>query len=151
MIKLDKKTKQDFLDREWVTKLIESGIDMSDAKYYIGRGIVSGIDYIVYKDDLDNYTFAGNPIPTYTTSELLYKLHEWIYLLIDGIEYSGGLELYKDAPFYRFYYSLKEIEGMGRFTEELYASYEYPIESLASLLIQCQKRGLGCVENISNK
>ena len=51
----------------------------------------------------------------------------------------------KDAPFYICYYDLKD-----KFTEEgksnqnyLCASFEYPIESLAGLLIQCHKKDIG--------
>lgn len=36
MIELNDKTKHDFLSREWVQKLLDAGVDMSDAKYAIG-------------------------------------------------------------------------------------------------------------------
>ena len=51
----------------------------------------------------------------------------------------------KDAPFYIWYYDLK-----NKFTEEgksvqdyIYAEAEYPIESLAMLLIQCHQKDIG--------
>ena len=33
MIELNSKTQQDFLNREWVQRLLDAGVDMSDAKY----------------------------------------------------------------------------------------------------------------------
>ena len=154
MIELNSKTQQDFLNREWVQRLLEAGVNMSDAKYCIAWDSKTDIDYIFYgrPDDLFDkyhiYLLMNPPIskyhilPTYTVSELLYKLHEWIYPTIEGEEYFGGLKVSKDAPFYFAYYDLKNKEGKGN-TEEFYAEAEYPIESLAMLLIQSHKRDIG--------
>ena len=146
MIELNKKTQQDFLNREWVQRLLDAGVDMSDAKYRIITVSKTGMDYIILstrlherEDWLDKIT---DNIPTYTVSELLYKLHEWIYPTIDGEEYSGGLRVAKDAPFYFAFYDLKNKEGKKK-TEKFFAEFEYPIESLASLLIQCHKKDIG--------
>jgi hypothetical protein len=68
MIELNKKTQQDFLNREWVKRLLDAGVDMSDAKYYIAEDRCHQ-DYI----HLGNPKY-GIPVPTYTVSELLYKL-----------------------------------------------------------------------------
>ena len=152
MIELNPKTQQDFLNREWVQKLLDAGVDMSDAKYYIARRQIP--------DRVEDIVFYGPPsittislyacvIPTYTVSELLYKLHEWIYPTIDGKKFSGGLKFCKDAPFYMFYYALKTKDydpqlQQGEYNEDyIYAEFEYPIESLASLLIQCHKKDIG--------
>ena len=154
MIELNKKTQQDFLNRKWVQRLLDAGVDMSDAKYCIGKGISSGIDYVLLRTEADkHYTFNGLPVPTYTVSELLYKLHEYIYPTIEGKEYAGPLTLLKDAPFYIFYYRLKHETDKSVFIDEnyIYASCEYPIESLASLLIQCHNKGEGDTGNISDK
>ena len=147
MIELNKKTQQDFLNREWVQRLLEAGVDMSDAKYRIITVSKTGMDYIILstrlherEDWLDKIT---DNIPTYTVSELLYKLHEYIYPTIDGKNYAGGLRLSKDAPFYIAYYDLHEQGKDDHLTEEFYAEFEYPIESLASLLIQCHKKDIG--------
>ena len=169
MIELNEKTQQDFLNREWVQKLLDAGVDMSDAYYGIGRDKMHGNrDKIFFLhmwglEDTENFT---DKIPTYTVSELLYKLHEWIYPTINGIKYSGGLKMIKDAPFYLFYYDLtynykNEDNPLVRTLSELpindyiYADYTYPIESLASLLIQCHKKDIGLkakdTGNISNK
>ena len=148
MIELNKKTQQDFLNREWVYKLLEAGVDMSDAKYALYRLKDTISDFVVYQgtyfadDRYYNGINVEDLIPTYTVSELLYKLHEWIYPTIDGEEYSGGLKTSKDASFYFAYYDLKNREGKEK-TEEFYAEAEYPIESLAMLLIQCHKRDIG--------
>ena len=141
MIELNKKTQQDFLNREWVQRLLDAGVDMSDAKYCIVK--YHNYDVVFYKNGIftTNETVT-NIIPTYTVSELLYKLHEWIYPTIDGVEYSGGLRMLKDAPFYIFYYNLKNSSA-GVDDEYISAEFEYPIESLASLLIQCHKKDIG--------
>jgi len=168
MIELNKKTQQDFLNREWVQKLLDAGVDMSDAKYFIcslrygSFNKVHNIQ-IALKEELPwvkdtpghlpalQYNWA---CPTYTISELLYKLHEWIYPTIDGEEYSGGLRLSKDAPFYLAYYHLQNLDKT-KWSEDFYAEAEYPIESLAMLLIQCHKKDIGLKEkdtgNISDK
>lgn len=69
MIELNEKTQQDFLNREWVQRLLKAGVDMSDAKYcivYDGNGN-DAVD-LIYNWQLSEY------LPTYTVSELLYKL-----------------------------------------------------------------------------
>ena len=151
MIELNKKTQQDFLNREWVQRLLDAGVDMSDAHYFIANFHKQAEPNLIctkyekeraslYEDG--DYKVLENIVPTYTVSELLYKLHEWIYPEIDGSKYSGGLKVSKDAPFYFDYYDLKNKEGVEK-KEEFYAEVEYPIESLASLLIQCHLRNIG--------
>ena len=169
MIKLNSKTQQDFLNREWVQKLLDAGVDMSDAKYALYRLKDATTDIVVYQGTFfaDDRYYNGikveNIVPTYTVSELLYKLHEWIYPTIDGREYFGGLSFIKDAPFYIFYYDLTakpDEEGYVPITKSkndkyISAVFEYPIESLASLLIQCHEKDIGLktkdTGNISNK
>ena len=149
MIELNSKTQQDFLNRKWVQRLLDAGVDMSDAKYLIGN--------LPFEDSPEDYVYLvtdirddmKNQVPTYTVSELLYKLHEYIYPTINGEEYSGGLRFFKDAPFYVFYYALTtkdydKTKGTGKYNENyIFAECEYPIESLASLLIQCHKQDIG--------
>ena len=158
MIELTKKTQQDFLNREWVQRLLDAGVNMSDAKYciYAYKGFPEEEQYVALTDDIDE-VHAGVKIlcPTYTVSELLYKLHEWVYPKIDGKEFSGGITMLKDAPFYMFYYKLrsKEYDPNKTYASQpkewnedyLYAEFEYPIESLASLLIQCHTKDIGLV------
>ena len=174
MIELNKKTQQDFLNRKWVQKLLDAGVDMSDAKYHICHISIGNNeykDYVTHKDSLydiitninlsiDTSFCLYDEFPTYTVSELLYKLHEWIYPTIDGKQFSGGLKFCKDAPFYIFYYALKTKDYVpnesGEYNEEyIYAEAEYPIESLAMLLIQCHKKDIGIktkdTGDISNK
>lgn len=164
MIELNNKTQQDFLNREWMQRLLDAGVNVSDAKYYItkdkwDKDNKKVRDYITIKEDLIN-AYCYDICPTYTVSELLYKLHEYIYPEIEGNKYSGGLKFCKDAPFYIFYYDLKKIEPYTdeEFKEKedyIYAEFEYPIESLASILIQCHKKDIGIATkdtgNISNK
>lgn len=156
MIKLDKKTQQDFLNRKWVQELLNAGVDMSDAKYFICKHLESTElkgDFIYYKTDIKNNDYIIDSIPTYTLSELIYKVHEWINLTVDGIKYAGGLKFCKDAPFYIWYYDLICIEDRVTLTKSNYisAQAEYPIESLAAFLIECHNKGVGDVGDISNK
>lgn len=146
MIELNKKTQQDFLNREWVQKLLDAGVVMSDAKYCICEHLKSTKlkgEYIYYFDDVKSNDYITKCIPTYTVSELLYKLHEYIYPTIDGEAYSGGLRFLKDAPFYIWYYKLINEDQTKADENYIYAEAEYPIESLASILIQCHKKDIG--------
>ena len=149
MIELNEKTQQDFLNREWVQRLLDAGVDMSDAKYALYRLKDATSDIVVYQgtyfadDRYYNGIKVENIVPTYTVSELLYKLHEWIYPTIDGEEYSGGLRFIKDAPFYMWYYKLINEEQTKADEDYIYAEAEYPIESLAMVLIQCCKKDIG--------
>jgi len=81
MIELNEKTQQDFLNREWVQRLLDAGVDMSDAKYEILKTVDTSQEYINYcgKYDPDcgkyiNGIEVTDKLPTYTVSELLYKL-----------------------------------------------------------------------------
>ena len=154
MIELNSKTQQDFLNREWVQRLLDAGVDMSDCKYCIGKRHADDVEFIWYAGKYNltlAFTFVEGfkmteVLPTYTVSELLYKLHEYVYPEINGRKYSGGLRFLKDAPFYFWYYDLFYTDEEGeRVTdnEYLYAEAEYPIESLAMLLIQCHKKDIG--------
>jgi hypothetical protein len=111
MIELNSKTQQDFLNREWVQKLLDAGVDMSDAKYCIGRTFRG--DYVAYKAGAYNETLQ-DIIPTYTVSELLYKLREkqGIYTIFNNLRNN-------------------DIDNIPI------------IESLASLLIQCHQKDIG--------
>lgn len=180
MIVLNKKTQQDFLNREWVQKLLDAGVDMSDASYYIVEepsfkcNIVTTLSSIDRQWTLEevgrsslslkDYINKFRGIPTYTVSELLYKLHEWIYPTINGKKFLGGLKMFKDAPFYVFWYDLRtenydvhksSAENYGEWSEDFFAGRGYPIESLASLLIQCHTKDIGLkmkdTGNISDK
>ena len=147
MIELNDKTRQDFLDRKWVQKLLDAGVDMSDAKYSIATRLDDSKDYVFSmssfkKMDVFMTLKWINIFPTYTVSELLYKL--WEYDSKYG-SLKGGPYFIKDAPFYCFWYENEESKVT------LESCFEYPIESLANLLIQCHKKGIGDVGNISDK
>ncbi len=153
MILLNEITQQDFLNREWVKRLLDAGVDMSDAKYYLADDPDHLITEIfppeMTKVDAFRKTWV-DIVPTYTLSELWYKLHEYIYLTIDGEEFSGGLKLLKDAPFYIAYYHL-ENNDKTKWNEDISACFEYPIESLAGVLIQCHRQGIGDAGDIRSK
>lgn len=143
MIKLDNVTMHDFLNRRMVRELLDVGVDMSDATYYIYTNPNDGQDYVGYKVVMD-IEHALNCVPTYTIAQLHFKLHEYIYPIINGIEYSGGLRYFKDAPFYVFYYDLKDKNGNRCPSHlDICAEGETPIESLAYLLKQCHMKHTG--------
>ena len=150
MIELNSKTQQDFLNREWVQKLLDAGVDMSDAKYCIYRS--NGTDYIDYCGKITDIKHTQiksiNIVPTYTVSELLYKLNEWPFLF-EMEEVGAPLSFCKDAPFYSFYYAFKDKNGNGVCTIEPFS--EYPIEAAAELLLQCVKNNIPYDKDISGK
>ena len=143
MIELNNVTMHDFLNRKLVQELLEVGVDMSDATYYIARFHQTDKEAVFLGKPANNINWK-DVLPTYTIAQLHFKLHEHIYPTIDGIEYSGGLRYVKDAPFYIFYYDLKDKEG-NRCPEHkgIFAEGETPIESLAYLLKQCHMKHTG--------
>jgi hypothetical protein len=167
MIELNKKTQQDFLNREWIQRLLDAGVDMSDAKYIIAKDKLSMYDdepdltdYIWYKESTAE---VYDVCPTYTVSELLYKLHEWIYPIIKEVNCIATLKFIKAGNTYSAAYELRnedkeKLKILKIYDYDwfyLFAKSEYPIESLASLLIQCHKKDIGLktkdTGNISDK
>lgn len=78
MITLDNSTSKDFLNREQVQRLIDAGVDMSDARYIIAKDWLSKYDpepdltdYVWYKETTAEVYDA---CPTYSYSELMDKL-----------------------------------------------------------------------------
>ena len=156
MIELNRKTRQDFLDREWVQKLLDACIDMSDAKYIIAKDKLAMYDdepdltdYIWLKDSTAE---VYDEIPTYSTAELLYKLNEWPSLEIDELDedrekkiIGAPLMIFKDAPAYYAGYcfshgSLTEGRKYPQYRKyDIECMSEYPIETLAQLLITSAK------------
>lgn len=147
MILFTDRLKTVFLNRAWVGKLKEIGMDFSDTEYYIVE--MGGADYICGKDELPLVTSVeivegaiGNLEPTYSLGDILCKLDEYPYLNDDGgEEMSGPLEFCKDAPFYMFAYYLKGNDGKTR--KSIEAPLELPLYSAASLLISAYKEGIG--------
>ena len=137
MIRLTEKTQQDFLNKEWIEKMIEANVPMKDNKYWLID--IDGITYVGMESDKAMAEDMGHSVyPTYTLSELFYKLGEW------HPEYKA-LRFWKDAPFYFAQY--EKAPDNSPFTQY----HEYPICAAAALLINCVKNGFGCVNNISDK
>ena len=143
MIELNSKTQQDFLNREWVQKLLEAGVDMSDAKYVIGKWKTMKAEgdaiflrdgrFLNYKEEGVRYDeILKDTLPTYTVSELLYKLHNNNYLSPDCLSidilsctsYACSVDMENN-------HEVLLTNGPG-----CRDSY---IQSLASLLIQCHQ------------
>ena len=164
MIELNEKTKQDFLNRAWVQRLLDEGVDMSDAKYCIcsltiGSPVKSGENIqVALKEELPwikdmpghlpalQYNWA---CPTYTVSELLYKLHEWAKKHAE-IKQKGGILMYTGP-------NVEWIAGEVFDTFSKCAGYQdsYYIKYLAALLIECHRKDIGMTTkdtgDISNK
>ena len=133
MIELNNKTKLIFLDREWIRRMEEAGIDMSDATYYITN--VSGTDYITIGNPK-----SGNPKPTYSVNDIMDKLPDWIYPRIDDVYFSGGFQLLKgEYNQYCCYYHLRNTVGK-ELIDWISSEFGTLIECLASLLIQCHNK-----------
>lgn len=161
MILFTNKTKQDFLSPEWCKKLTDAGVDISlDAKYCWIQNVIDEDQY-----ELDSYPTTKPElnylvIPTYTLSELLYKLHEWIYPEDESLHMDAPLSFMKDAPFYGFYYTTYQrvngkrvriygVEDPFRTSQDCYR--EYPIESAAALLLWCIENKQGYIKNVKDK
>lgn len=135
MIQLTDKTRHDFLDKRWIERFKEANVPMGDNTYWIVD--IDGTEYI--SDDKVLPEQSGfDCYPTYTLSQLLYKILEW------HDEYKGFI-LWKDAPFYFCQY--QQADDSSPFV----CYREYPIESAAQLIINCVKEGFGCVKDISVK
>lgn len=151
MIKLTNKTEQDFLNTKYCQRLIDLGVDMKiDAKYYIFR-LPNRTDY--YIDTIDKINKHSDNIitPTYTLSEILYKLSEFqVWQNKNGEDVSGLLSMCKDAPFYGFFYAERNNDK-NEIGSETYS--EYPLYAAANLLIYCIKNKLQFpyVKDVSDK
>ena len=128
MIELNYKTEQDFLSVDKMERLVELGVNLSDAKYTIIKSKSSGTLYVVYgngdwESNVVNPEYYEEVIQTYTLAELLYKLPEW--LTKDGY----NAEKQDDCTF----------------------PIEYPIHSAFCLLVWCIMHGHGYAEDVSSK
>jgi len=61
---------QDFLNRKQAQKLLDAGVDMSDAKYFLFKRVSR--EYLGLKNEC---TFGNNAIPTYSLTELARKVN----------------------------------------------------------------------------
>ena len=68
MIEFTPLMEQDFLNRKNAQKLIDAGIDMSDAKYFLFKRV--GREYLGTKTEC---TFGNNAIPTLSITELFTR------------------------------------------------------------------------------
>lgn len=151
MIKLNKKTKQDFLSPERVKQLEELGCYLNDAKYCIIRSKLEPLNqFVIYVDTTqypygwkdcvshpENFEYVCN---TYTLPELLLKLPEWI-----GKDGYKALTFFKDAPFYGFYYNTEDDKDM----DSPYA--EYPLIAGYNCLLWCIMNNYGYVDYVGDK
>lgn len=142
MIKENKNTWHTFAHPDLMQKLINEGFVLDDASYV---ALSDGDNWEIYQKEELITTDYG--IPTYTLTEMLFKLLEWIYIKNeDGTtEFSGPLFFIKDAPFYIFGYK-NTLENCLR--KEIAFCTENPIESAVNLLAYCKKNNLGYVKNI---
>ena len=146
MIKLDKYAEHTFLNYNWARKIIDNGIDMSDAVWFI---IVDNDEYFIAskheKEDMD-LSYVQEVLPTYTIADILYKLNEYPY--VD--ECGASLGFIKDAPFYMWTYYFKNNVNdpnikLPRFTNGqtyLESLSDTPLESAACMLILCKENNI---------
>lgn len=158
MIEFNRLTSHDFLGRSVIQKLLDAGINMDDSKYVLVKNPITKTDFIcLRKKPQYKYVFTNGSVarpgidvvPTYTISELLYKVPEHIWPIIDGKQYSGGLRFFKDAPFYIYYYDLTSADDKKE--SYIFAEGDTPLESLASILYQCHKKDTGIRDDKGNQ
>lgn len=159
MIRLNERTRKDFLSAELCKKLIEAGMETKDAKYFIGNpGLDDGYDYVVDESEAIAFNYKDYFCPTYTLSDLLMKLDEWpgneISLPGNNKGFMQSLTFYKEEPFYVFGYNIERMENdhmkVGLIPEWTFKRAT-PIEAAAELLLKCIKEGIHYNEDISNK
>ena len=106
MLRYTDKDKHTFLSPYWCEKLVEAGIDMSDATYVLAKN--DGTTYVTRKEDaigLCKPEAAWEITPTYTLPDMIYKFNEYPWIDEDGNEKTwGGIGFLKDAPFYIWTY-----------------------------------------------
>lgn len=149
MIVYDKVARHNFLSEELCKKLVEAGIDMSDASYYLIK--IDGVTYVspTPNIELTNNMVEGDPIPTYTLADMIYKMNEYPY--VDGKPF-GPLGFFKDAPFYVWLYRSKDKSVvLPNGENSIEAEAETPIEAAAYMLIQSRKNGINLVDGIKDK
>ena len=140
MIELNKKTQQDFLNREWVQRLLDAGVNMSDAKYCIMKDKLQDRYYIALDKDIKGdyaevLCMWDRIMPTYTVSELLYKLHEY---LCKFAPICGSIDILR----YTSFACSVDEDNCHEIIFPSSGPQSY-IEQLASLLIQCHKKDIG--------
>lgn len=141
MIKITNQTAQDFLSRYWVEKLQAAGIPMEDASYFIISRVspVGVTEFIITSEELAlSPKSSTKPLPTYTLTQLLYKLDEWITIPEAGENSSGPLCFLKDAPSYYWYYKKYDSETKQRVGEYYGGEADNPLAA-AICLLQCAK------------
>lgn len=157
------KLKQDFLKPELVFQLQNAGVDMKDAYYHIYKS--DGTYYLSTYNWLEGLTKTEEKqyeyiCPTYTLSELLYKLNEYPCkeITLTKGKYAGKtirlceLTFFKDTPYYFYGYDIKfagtnEIKRL----DEWYCYSKYPVEAAAYLLLKCIENGIDYSHDISDK
>lgn len=151
MIVYDKVARHNFLCEEMCRKLVEAGIDMSDASYYLIK--VDGLTYVSPTPNIEiiNMMIDSDPVPTYTIADMLYKMDEYPYTE-DGKSW-GPLGFVKDAPFYCFGYMKPKDDSLvdGEGNHYIEGEAETPIEAAAWLLIMSVRNKINIVQNVKSK
>ena len=135
MIELNSKTQHDFLNREWVQKLLDAGVDMSDAEYALV--VLDNKEWVTTKSALESghinayFVSADTPkfLPTYAVSDLMNKLLQWIR------NYSTGDFFVGTYIFGHKYISQISSDIWPEEVPTILGEEKYYIESLASLFL----------------
>lgn len=161
MLLFDKYLKHVFIRSDMSKVLIDKGVNMNDAQFFIIKK--NDKEYVVGKNELKvlkEKDTSIDGVPTYSLCDFLYKLHEWIIEEDGGKKFSGPLGFMKDAPFYIFTYynkdeNKKEIEEdnfhfkNGKKWLEAYG--ETPLDGAYRMLLTCINNEVGHVGSISEK
>lgn len=148
MLIYDKRAEHNFLKEDLCRKLIDSGIDMSDASYCFVK--IDGVVYVTTKENLELISTSnkidGDPVPTYTLADMIYKMNEYPYV---DEKCFGPLGFIKDAPFYCFtYHPSQKTENVP---EYISSTAETPIEAAANMLMLSMKYKIRIIEDITPK
>jgi hypothetical protein len=120
MLRYTDKDKHTFLSPYWCKKLVDAGIDMSDATYVLAKN--DGTTYVTRKDEAEGLCkpeAVWEITPTYTLPDLIYKFNEYPWVKEDGKDKQWGpIGFLKDAPFYIWTY-YPNHDTNGKIIEEI--------------------------------
>lgn len=111
MLRYTDKDKHTFLSPYWCKKLVDAGIDMSDATYVLAKN--DGTTYVTRKDEAEGLCkpeAVWEITPTYTLSDMIYKFNEYPWVDENGKDKQWGpIGFLKDAPFYFWTYYPNDV------------------------------------------
>lgn len=148
----DKYAKHLFLSPKWCKILIDNGISMDDASFFLYKDF-KNTWHVYTKNEYKDYVGDEDKvIPTYSLADIMFKLDE--YPCVNDI--GCPLEYIKDAPFYIFAYYFNKSKGIKKDTtlpvfsngkNYVEAFDETPLLAAARMLLVCKNNNISFGEH----